>query len=145
MWDKDKDFGLLGGFSTNDGFPYIGGMVRFPIKETDKTYLGIQTTAVAWIGASVGVPISYALRDRVWLYTSPTLAIDVWGLNRFPDGFIAKVPIGLAVERESSWRILQEVGIQSFPENFPAAYYSIGLSKPWSKKTSIERWLERRQ
>ena len=133
VWDKEIDFGLLAGVSTNDGFPYGGGMIRFPIKETDKRYLGIQTTAVAFIGASVSVPISFALRDRVWLYTGPTLAFDGWGSNVFPYGLIAKVPMGLALENRSSLRILQEVGVQSFPTNFPTVYYSIGLSKPWSK------------
>jgi hypothetical protein len=132
IWDKKRDFGLLAGISTSGGLPYIGGMVRSPIKESDETYLGIQTS-VNFVGggASIGVPISFALSDRVWLYSGPTLAIDVWEM---PSGFFGKIPIGLVVETKSSLRILQEVGIQSRSPNFPTVYYSIGLSKSRSKQ-----------
>lgn len=117
----------------------MGGMVRFPVIESDKTYLGIQTS-VNFVGggASIGVPISFALSDKVWLYSGPTLAIDVWEISDvFPSGFLGKIPIGLVVETKSSLRILQEVGIQSGSPNFPTVYYSIGLSKSRSKQDGL--------
>lgn len=65
----------------------IGGglQIRGYFVESDRALFGL-TGGVGWFWASLGIPVSGALSDNVWIYTEPTASFAVVGMVRVPVG-----------------------------------------------------------
>jgi len=129
---EEKDTALIihGGYPNFMGF---GKMVRRPLVENEKAYLGLSgSIGLAWL--NVGLPMSFAVRDGVWLYSQPSLAPI---LSQQKAG--VRIPIGLVHETKSGKRIIHEVGFRqqadlsyNRDQDDPLLntfYYSLGMSQ----------------
>jgi hypothetical protein len=139
--DEETTSGVLVGFD-GTGIPWYVATSRFPIRETDRTFIGCQLNVTSLLGTGLGIPLSVAVRDGFWLYTNPSVAIDYW----FDFGRLVgaggdlpvrvpyvKLPIGLALGHKSSMRFLVEGGVQSGSVDYPNYWLSIGASKSFAK------------
>lgn len=80
---------------------FFGGglLVRGWLYERDRFRLGLDGS-LGWLWAGVGLPVSGALTDGVWLYTDPTVSMSAVGMIRVPVGLSFDVGkgVGLGVE-----------------------------------------------
>ena len=67
VWDQKMDFGLLAGVNIYT-IPYGGGMIRIPFHETPTRFVGLQVTGGCCAWGTLGIPISVARGDNVWLF-----------------------------------------------------------------------------
>ena len=79
-----------------------GAMGRYDLLAADRVLLGPQVeVGVAW--ASVGLPASMQVNDRLWVYTHPSVGFRIGGR--------ARAPVGLSVEVGERMRLDMEAGL----------------------------------
>ncbi|HCH62315.1 MAG: hypothetical protein CL927_14780 [Deltaproteobacteria bacterium] len=114
-----------GQLTAGQATPGIAGgvMGRYDFTKNERMLIGAQVELGAfWM--SVGVPASFQVRDRVWLYTHPSLGLRTSGPSR--------IPLGVGVPLGSRLRLDVEGGVAySFVEEFSSRYASVRSPRGW--------------
>jgi len=86
------------------GTPRIAGgaMARLDLAKSERHLVGPQLElGFAW--AALGIPASMQVKDKVWLYTHPSVGLRMSGM--------ARAPIGLALDVGKRMRLDMEAGV----------------------------------
>ncbi len=133
------DFQLSGGAQVNDFLSLrlhvfagsstlvgLGPALRFHLLKDERLDIGVDFQG-GWLWASVGLPISVEITDRLWFYTQPS-----FGLRFQP----TQLPVGLYWEATDAVALGVTVGLDSEPnggteltKNPPSAFRAgVGMS-----------------
>ena len=104
-------------------------MGRYDFSRSERLLIGPQVeVGLAW--AAVGLPASVQVRDRLWVYTHPSVGVRMSGVGRIPVG--VGLPLGsrlrLDLEGGVAYPYTPDFGLDEDFRQGPRGWFGVGLN-----------------